>query len=149
MLSNQLEYLVQGDPRFLGGSPDRRLALPQAIEGVVDPRLSKPAFDEPAEGLRPIRLESLREPIDFSQALLRKADGHRLGHVYDIILRIHRPFQARCELPVWRRPTTASKILAKMQDTEREFLNDLFEAKLKYVTTRPYWNEPQAKPKLY
>jgi ATP-dependent Lhr-like helicase len=46
-------------------------------------------------------------------------------------------------------PTTASKILAKMQDTEKEFLNDLFEAKLKYVTTRPYWNEPQAKPKLY
>ncbi len=46
-------------------------------------------------------------------------------------------------------PTTASKILARMQDTEREFLNDLFEAKLKYVTTRPYWNEPQAKPKLY
>ena len=46
-------------------------------------------------------------------------------------------------------PTTASKILAKMHDTEKEFLNDLFEAKLKYVTTRPYWNEPQAKPKLY
>jgi len=46
-------------------------------------------------------------------------------------------------------PSTASKILAKMQDTEKEFLNDLFEAKLKYVTTRPYWNEPQAKPKLY
>src|SRR5437667_1980070 len=46
-------------------------------------------------------------------------------------------------------PTTASKILAKMQDTEKEFLNDLFEAKLKYVTTRPYWNEPQARPKLY
>src|SRR2546421_148154 len=45
-------------------------------------------------------------------------------------------------------PTTASKILAQMQDTEKEFLNDLFEAKLKYVTTRPYWNEPQAKPKL-
>lgn len=46
-------------------------------------------------------------------------------------------------------PTTASKILAKMDETEKEFLNDLFEAKLKYVTTRPYWNEPQAKPKMY
>lgn len=46
-------------------------------------------------------------------------------------------------------PTTASKILAKMHDTDKEFFNDLFEAKLKYVTTRPYWNEPQAKPKLY
>ena len=46
-------------------------------------------------------------------------------------------------------PTTASKILAKMDETEKEFLNDLFEAKLKYVTTRPYWNEPQAKPRMY
>jgi len=46
-------------------------------------------------------------------------------------------------------PTTASKILARMQDTDKEFFNDLFEAKLKYITTRPYWNEPQAKPKLY
>ncbi len=43
----------------------------------------------------------------------------------------------------------ASKILAKMDDTEKEFLNDLFEAKLNYVITRPYWNEPQAKPKMY
>jgi len=46
-------------------------------------------------------------------------------------------------------PTTASKILAKMQDTDKELFNDLFEAKIKYITTRPYWNEPQAKPKLY
>ncbi len=46
-------------------------------------------------------------------------------------------------------PTTASKILARMDETEKEFLNDLFEAKLKYVTTRPYWNEPQAKPRIY
>ncbi|HLB69207.1 MAG TPA: hypothetical protein VJN63_12275 [Thermoplasmata archaeon] len=46
-------------------------------------------------------------------------------------------------------PTTASKLLAKMQDTDQEFFNDLFEAKIKYITTRPYWNEPQAKPKLY
>jgi ATP-dependent Lhr-like helicase len=46
-------------------------------------------------------------------------------------------------------PTTASKILAKMDETEKEFFNDLFEAKLKFITTRPYWNEPQARPKLY
>lgn len=46
-------------------------------------------------------------------------------------------------------PTTASKILAKMDETEKEFLNDLFEAKLKFVTTRPYWNTPVAKPQLY
>jgi len=46
-------------------------------------------------------------------------------------------------------PTTASRLLAKMHDTDKEFFNDLFEAKLKYITTRPYWNEPQAKPKMY
>jgi len=46
-------------------------------------------------------------------------------------------------------PTTASKILATMEDTEKDFLNDHFEAKLKHVTTRPYGNEPQTKPKLY
>src|SRR2546428_192538 len=41
-------------------------------------------------------------------------------------------------------PTTASKILAKMQDNEKDFLKDLFEAKLKYVPTRPHWDEHQA-----
>ncbi len=46
-------------------------------------------------------------------------------------------------------PTTASKILAKMDETDKEFFNDLFEAKLKYITTRPYWNDPIAKPRLY
>ncbi len=46
-------------------------------------------------------------------------------------------------------PATASKLLAKMQDTDKEFFNDLFEAKLKYITTRPYWNDTQAKPKMY
>ncbi len=46
-------------------------------------------------------------------------------------------------------PTTASKILPKMDETEKEFFNDLFEAKIKSITTRPYWNEPQARPKLY
>ncbi len=46
-------------------------------------------------------------------------------------------------------PTTASKLLAKMHDTDKAFFNDLVEAKLKYVTTQSYWNEPRAKPKLY
>ena len=36
-----------------------------------------------------------------------------------------------------------------MDETEKEFLNDLFEAKLRYVTTRPCGNGPQAKPKMY
>ncbi len=44
---------------------------------------------------------------------------------------------------------TASEILAKRQGAETEFLNNFLEEKLKYVTTGPYWNEPQAKLKLY
>jgi hypothetical protein len=55
----------------------------------------------------------------------------------------------RASLVCGAESTTASKILAKMDWTEKEFFNDLFEAKLKFITTRPYWNEPQAKPKLY
>ena len=38
-------------------------------------------------------------------------------------------------------PQTASKILARMHDDDRAFLEDLFEAKLQYITTRPYWDE--------
>jgi len=38
-------------------------------------------------------------------------------------------------------PQTASKILAKMHDDEVTFYEDLFEAKLRYITTRPYWDE--------
>jgi len=38
-------------------------------------------------------------------------------------------------------PQTASKILARMHDDDRAFLEDLFEAKLQYITTRPYWEE--------
>jgi len=41
-----------------------------------------------------------------------------------------------------------SKIPAGMQDTDGEFFNDLFEAKIKYITTRLYWSGPVAKPKL-
>jgi len=36
-----------------------------------------------------------------------------------------------------------------MYDTEHEFLSGLFEATLKFITTRPHWNDPIAKPKLY
>jgi len=38
-------------------------------------------------------------------------------------------------------PQTASKILSKMHADENAFYEDLFEAKLRYITTRPYWDE--------
>ncbi len=62
------------------------------------------------------------------------------------------PVDAHLQLRPARHFETADgprRILAKMDETEMEFLNDLFEAKLKYVTTRPYWNKPLAKPHLY
>jgi ATP-dependent Lhr-like helicase len=37
-------------------------------------------------------------------------------------------------------PQTASRILAKMHDDERSFYKDLLEAKLKFITTRPFWD---------
>jgi len=51
-------------------------------------------------------------------------------------------------------PQTASKILAKMHEDDKAFYEDLFEAKLRYVTTRQFWderprNEPASKPAMY
>ena len=37
-------------------------------------------------------------------------------------------------------PQTASRLLAKMHENEEEFYRDLLEAKLQFITTRPYWN---------
>lgn len=43
-------------------------------------------------------------------------------------------------------PQTASKILARMHDDETAFYADLFDAKLRYITTRPYWDRAAARP---
>jgi len=37
-------------------------------------------------------------------------------------------------------PQTASRVLAKMHESDDEFYKDLLEAKLQFITTRPYWN---------
>lgn len=37
-------------------------------------------------------------------------------------------------------PQTASKLLAKMHDSDEDFYRDLLEAKLKFITTRPFWD---------
>ncbi len=39
-------------------------------------------------------------------------------------------------------PQTASRILARMHDDEKRFYKDLLEAKLKFITTRPFWDKP-------
>ena len=88
----KVEHLVEGDPRHLRGATYGDLPLAQSVDCIVDARFTQAALDEPAEGLRSIRLESLGEPIDFAEALRREADRDGLGHVYDITFRIHRPF---------------------------------------------------------
>ena len=42
-------------------------------------------------------------------------------------------------------PQAASRILAKMQRDEKAFCSDLYDAKLRYLTTRPYWDQRPAK----
>ena len=39
-------------------------------------------------------------------------------------------------------PQTASRILARMHDDEKSFYKDLPEAKLKFITTRQFWDKP-------
>ncbi len=42
-------------------------------------------------------------------------------------------------------PQAGSRILAKMHRDEKAFYDDLYEAKLKYLTTRPYWDQRPAR----
>ena len=37
-------------------------------------------------------------------------------------------------------PQTASRVLSKMHEEEDEFYKDLLDAKLQFITTRPFWN---------
>jgi ATP-dependent Lhr-like helicase len=39
-------------------------------------------------------------------------------------------------------PQTASRILARMHDDEKSFYKDLLQAKLKFITTRQFWDRP-------
>jgi len=42
-------------------------------------------------------------------------------------------------------PQAASRILAKMHRDEKAFYGDLYDAKLRYLTTRPYWDQRPAR----
>lgn len=37
-------------------------------------------------------------------------------------------------------PQTAAKVLSRMQSTDEEFYNDLMQAKLKFIQTKPFWD---------
>ena len=130
MPPDEVEHLVERDAGLLRGPAHGDLPLAQAVEGVVDPGLPEPSLDEAAEGLRAIRLEPLRESIDFAEAFLGQTHGHRLAHVYDIISCIQIAYDDIGSM-------AASELLGKRRDADKEFFNDLFEAKVKYITTRP------------
>ena len=42
-------------------------------------------------------------------------------------------------------PQAASRILAKMHREDKAFYDDLYDAKLRYLTTRPYWDQRSAR----
>jgi ATP-dependent Lhr-like helicase len=42
-------------------------------------------------------------------------------------------------------PETASRILGKMHQEEKEFYMDLLKAKIQYLRTRPFWEEKESK----
>src|SRR5256884_6468737 len=93
MPPDEFEHLVEGNSRVLRCASDRDPTSAESIEGVVDLGFAEAPLDEPAKGLGTVRLKSLGEAIDLAKAFLRQPYGDRLGHVYNIILRIHNAFE--------------------------------------------------------
>jgi ATP-dependent Lhr-like helicase len=70
---------------------------------------------------------------DEEQLLVRAKQGADLVAVYGR--------RAAMALAVYGvGPQTASRILARMHEDDKVFFDDLFEAKLRFITTRPYWD---------
>ena len=93
MPPDEFEHLVEGNSRVLRCASDRDPTSAESIKGVVDLGFAEAPLDEPAKGLGTVRLKSLGEAIDLAKAFLRQAYGDCLGHVYNIILRIHNAFE--------------------------------------------------------
>jgi ATP-dependent Lhr-like helicase len=71
---------------------------------------------------------------DEEQALVRARRAADLVLSYG-----RRAIVAQCVYGVG--PQTASRILAKMHDSDDEFYKDLLDAKLKFIVTRPFWDK--------
>jgi len=122
-------------------------ALMQAI--VVKTLSKKPSCSSCSSGLLAVSSWS----TDFLTRILEKKLKAKLleqGEI-DVLSRARR--SADLVLSYGRRavvaqcvygigPQTASRILAKMHDEDRSFYKDLLEAKLKFITTRPFWDKP-------
>lgn len=122
-------------------------ALMQAI--VVKALSKKPSCSSCSSGLLAVSSWS----TDFLTRILQKKLKAKLleqGEI-DILSRARRSADlvlsygkravvAQCVYGIG--PQTASRILAKMHDEDRSFYKDLLEAKLKFITTRPFWDKP-------
>jgi ATP-dependent Lhr-like helicase len=77
-----------------------------------------------------------REPIEDDE----RESLSRARRSADLVLSYgRRAIVAQCVYGVG--PQTASRILARMHDDEKSFYKDLLEAKLKFITTRQYWDK--------
>ena len=122
-------------------------ALMQAI--VVKALSKKPSCSSCSSGLLAVSSWS----TDFLTRILQKKLKAKLleqGEI-DVLSRARRSADlvlsygkravvAQCVYGIG--PQTASRILAKMHDEDRSFYKDLLEAKLKFITTRPFWDKP-------
>ena len=88
----------------------------------------------------------------LAKILQRKRQGHlledeerdtlsRARRSADLVLSYgQRAVIAQCVYGIG--PQTASRILARMHDDDKSFYKDLLEAKLKFITTRQFWDKP-------
>jgi ATP-dependent Lhr-like helicase len=88
----------------------------------------------------------------LSRILEKKRDGHpledderetlsRARRSADLVLSYgRRAVVAQCVYGIG--PQTASRILARMHDDDKSFYKDLLEAKLRFITTRQFWDRP-------
>jgi ATP-dependent Lhr-like helicase len=109
---------------------------------------SKPSCESCKSGLLAVSTWS----TDFVRRILkRKLDGETLEEEdrsvlaksrrsADLVLSYGRQAViAQCVYGIG--PQTASRILARMHDNDRDFYRDLLEAKLHFITTRQFWDK--------
>jgi ATP-dependent Lhr-like helicase len=121
--------VVQG-PAELG-------SLKEAPEcGNCSSRLLSPSFWSASELKRVVEKRLHGEPLTEEERQ-RLSKGRQAA---DLVLSYGR--KAIVALAVYGiGPQTASRVLAKMHGSDEDFYHDLIEAKVRFVTTRPFWED--------
>ncbi len=120
---------VQG-PAELGSLKDN----PEC--GNCNSRLLSPSFWSASELKRVVEKRLRGEPL-MEEERRRLSKGRQAA---DLVLSYGR--RAVVALAVYGiGPQTASRVLAKMHGSDEDFYHDLIEAKIRFVTTRPYWED--------